>query len=125
LYEGYWGTSDVARRAAFARAMRYWRKFWKGSTRKRPIDQAIAVTASTDDKTANWLGAAKATVVTVETAFPEGANAFMPTRLGNVLRRYEQLAGAPLGLQAVDLVPQLTLMAQDKDVQYLNDQRSP
>ncbi len=109
LYEGYWGTSDAARRAAFARAMRYWRRFWAASERSTPIDQAIIATASTDDKMANWLGGAKAAVITIETAFPEGADAFMPTRLGNVLRRYEQLAGAPFGVSIQ--VPRFPLLS--------------
>jgi hypothetical protein len=41
-----------------------------------------------------------------------------------MLRRYERLAGAPYGIDAVHAVPYLALVGADKDVAYLDDQRA-
>ena len=48
----------------------------------------------------------------------------MPTRLGNVLRYYERKAGAPYGLDAVQVMPYLSRIASSEDMAYVNDQRS-
>ena len=48
----------------------------------------------------------------------------MPTRLGNVLRYYERKAGAPYGLDAVQVMPYLSRIASSEDLAYVNDQRS-
>ena len=48
----------------------------------------------------------------------------MPTRLGNMLRRYEILAGAPYELDAPTVLPSLALVAPPGHLDYLNDQRS-
>jgi hypothetical protein len=48
----------------------------------------------------------------------------MPTRLGNMLRRYEVLAGAPYNLDAPTVLPCLALIAPPGHLDYLNDQRS-
>jgi hypothetical protein len=47
----------------------------------------------------------------------------MPTRLGNVLRRYEDVAGNRYGIDAVAAAPRLALIAQPQDVAYLEDSR--
>ena len=48
----------------------------------------------------------------------------MPTRLGNVLRRYESQAGRQYSLDALQVVPHLLLIAPANHVDYINDQRS-
>ena len=57
-------------------------------------------------------------------AYPENPDHMMPTRLGNMLRRYEILAGAPYELDAPTVLPSLALVAPPGHLDYLNDQRS-
>ncbi|GAA3938384.1 hypothetical protein [Actinoplanes auranticolor] len=56
--------------------------------------------------------------------YPESADHVMPTRLGNVLRRYEVGAGEPFGLPASALLPLVGLVAPVNELNYLNDRRS-
>ena len=48
---------------------------------------------------------------------------FMPTRLGNVLRRAESLAGSQYGIDALQAVPHLLLITPPNHIDYVNDQR--
>jgi hypothetical protein len=48
----------------------------------------------------------------------------MPTRLGNVLRRAESQAGSQYGMDALQVVPHLLMVAPASHVDYVNDQRS-
>jgi hypothetical protein len=48
----------------------------------------------------------------------------MPTRLGNMLRRYEVLAGSAYKLETPTVLPYVTLVAPPEHRDYLNDQRS-
>ena len=48
----------------------------------------------------------------------------MPTRLGNVLRRAESQAGTQYGMDALQAVPHLLMIAPTSHVDYVNDQRS-
>ncbi len=48
----------------------------------------------------------------------------MPTRLGNMLRRYESQAGSQYRMAALQVVPHLLLIAPSNQVDYVNDQRS-
>ena len=56
--------------------------------------------------------------------YPENADQMMPTRLGNVLRRYERLAGAAFGIDAVVAAPYLVQLADDPVRGYVEDARS-
>ena len=47
----------------------------------------------------------------------------MPTRLGNVLRRYERLAGYQYRLDAVQVIRHVAFVAPEGHIEYLNDQR--
>src|SRR5260370_32115510 len=51
-------------------------------------------------------------------------NQIMPTRLGNVLRSAESLAGSQYGMNALQAVPLLILIADVRHVDYVNDQRT-
>ena len=53
--------------------------------------------------------------------FPEDSTRVMPTRLGNVLRRHEDLAGRAQGLPGVDVVPPLTLVGKPEHKAYLSE----
>ena len=48
----------------------------------------------------------------------------MPTKLGNVLRRYEAQAATMIGLDAIAALPYMGLVADDPVRAYLDDQRS-
>jgi hypothetical protein len=56
--------------------------------------------------------------------YPDSTELVMPTRLGNVLRRYEVGAGAPFGLPASALLPLIGLVAPANELNYLNDRRA-
>jgi len=55
--------------------------------------------------------------------YPHKTEAIMPTRLGNVLRKYEIVAGGRYGLDTIAVVPRLMQVAQPRDVAYVNNQR--
>ncbi len=55
--------------------------------------------------------------------YPEARDEIMPTRLGNVLRRYERLAGFQYNLDAVRVIRHIALVAPRPHLDYLNDQR--
>jgi hypothetical protein len=56
-------------------------------------------------------------------AYPKNEGDVMPTRLGNVLRRHERLAGSQYGLDAVTVIRHVALVAPPERLGYLNDQR--
>jgi hypothetical protein len=55
--------------------------------------------------------------------YPRDEDDIMPTRLGNVLRRHERLAGSEYGLDAITVVRHVALVAPPERLGYLNDQR--
>jgi len=55
--------------------------------------------------------------------YPGAGDDIMPTRLGNVLRRYERLAGSQYKLDAVSVIRHVALVAPRPHLDYLNDQR--
>jgi hypothetical protein len=59
-----------------------------------------------------------------DTAFPPLLDQIMPTRLGNMLRRAEVQAGSQYGMNALQSVPHLLMIAPEKHVSYVNDQRT-
>jgi hypothetical protein len=56
--------------------------------------------------------------------YPSDPRDMMPTRLGNVLRRYERLAGEPYGLDAVNVVGPLVQVVSPTLREYHDDARS-
>ena len=59
-----------------------------------------------------------------DTAFPPLLDQVMPTRLGNMLRRAEIQAGSQYGMNALQSIPHLLMIAPEKHVSYVNDQRT-
>jgi len=55
--------------------------------------------------------------------FPVAARRTMPTRLGNVLRRYEDSAGRQYGLDILRIAPHLNLVADKEHRAYVDDCR--
>ena len=53
--------------------------------------------------------------------YPEAWRRIMPTRLGNVLRRYEDKAGQQYGLDIIRIAPHLNLVALPEHRDYVDD----
>lgn len=124
LYEGYWGVSSVMRRLAFARTMRRRQYLVALREEKIPLRRRLKQAHADEDEAGEyWLSLALLEMQRLEDAYPRSDVELMPTRLGNVLRRHERDAGAPYGLEAIPAVPHLALVAPDKDVAYLDNQR--
>jgi hypothetical protein len=58
------------------------------------------------------------------THYPHDSNDIRPTRLGNMLRRYESECGRPYGLDLVSVWPHIWLLSPQPHVDYVNDQRT-
>jgi hypothetical protein len=148
--EGYWGRSGIGLRLARWRIVKYRRlvrvlniaaagaeSAWKeavapGSTtgdwlahldpQKRTrllyglLDSEIGDPALADYLRAQALGAARL-------QYPDAGRRMMPTRLGNVLRRYEDRAGKQYGLDIFDIAPHLNLVALQEHRAYVDDCR--
>lgn len=121
LFEGYWGVSALALRARAARAEWHRERRWtlkdRGeSTRQRLEEMATVLPMdllAIRDETARLLE-----------SYPADHTHVMPTRLGNVLRRYEVDAGARYGLNAPRVLAHLALVSPPEHIKYLNDQRT-
>jgi hypothetical protein len=69
----------------------------------------------------NWLVGAEAARQYGD--YPDKLKDTMPTRLGNVLRRYELLAGRHYGLESIATAPRILQVADARDVAYVHNQR--
>jgi hypothetical protein len=128
FFEGYWGNSRLAQRARVAKILRYqdrYRSLRFGPGRKAAImiDEADACKHELNPRFRTSLLSIRDESERAEENFPDEADDIMPTRLGNVLRRYERLAGSQYGLDAVKFTRHIALVAQSERVDYLNDQR--
>jgi hypothetical protein len=61
---------------------------------------------------------------TAASRYPAEPDRVMPTRLGNTLRRYEDLAGRPYGLEALAVIPHLMDIAEAEQVAHVDDART-
>jgi hypothetical protein len=128
FYEGYWGDSEIAQRAWLARAVQHHERALHGRTVLADLRDLDA-----DQPLPDWhyrehlwrfalrMSAGRINESYASFSLPDAVA--MPTRLGNVLRRYELSAGAAYGLDAARVVPFLALVAPEEDVKYLDDQR--
>jgi hypothetical protein len=149
LLEGYWGRSGVGLRLARSRIMRYRRavrvlhvaateaeKAWVGTigsdamrdrlARMAPQKRTKRLNALLDSETgdsvlADYLRAQE--LLTALQQYPEAWRRIMPTRLGNVLRRYEDKAGRQYGLDIIRIAPHLNLVALPEHRDYVDDCR--
>jgi hypothetical protein len=100
--EGYWGTNPIARKFRAVRIMHH-------RNRASTLDDMDVE----GDLEAGRLLA----------QYPRDPELIMPTRLGNVLRRYETLAGRQYDLKVLTILPHVALASRVEDVKYLDDQR--
>lgn len=101
--EGYWGAGVFARKAS-----RLWVKYHRRRAGKL------------EDKDLNGNREAGRLLE----FYPEDPELIMPTRLGNVLRKYEATAGRQYRLEVLTILPHVALAAHPDDVSYLDDQRT-
>lgn len=123
LLEGYWGPSMVGRSLIAARSEAH-RRRWRLATDAmdmaaralntdpRPADRADFALLATQNENERVLF-----------RYPE-PDRIMPTALGNVLRRHEDLAGSQYGLTALVVIPHLALIAPKEHLDYLDDRRN-
>ncbi|GAA4062619.1 hypothetical protein [Nonomuraea soli] len=60
----------------------------------------------------------------IRAGYPDGLDEVLPTRLGNMLRRYERRAGSMYGIDSLVAVPRMAMTAQAPELSYLTNQRT-
>ena len=148
--EGYWGDKGVGRKAARRRILHYrsvvlgldddvanadgaWRRA-AHHARQPPDPTAHGDLQVPDHSDEMWLDSWRgnrgledywrAEAARAERdRYPLAARRMMPTRLGNVLRRYEDLAGRQYGLDIITVAPHLNLVAVKEHRDYVDDCR--
>jgi hypothetical protein len=126
FFEGYWGVGKLAQRVRVVRILRHRARLNYLDWGLR--DQAAEALESEDPgatdakwrlKNLSMLDESKR----LRSGYPVDDGEVMPTRLGNVLRKYERLAGSQYGLDAVRVIRQVALVAPVQRIGYVNDQR--
>lgn len=141
FFEGYWGQSRPAQRLRVWRMTHYRRRlealheeFGRTAEIVQEVrdEEAQAVTAMFTEQTEQNRPAQVDLVDVISKrdevgrlvqAYPGDADDIMPTRLGNVLRKYERSAGRVYELDAVSIVPPLMLISTPEHVRHVTDQR--
>jgi hypothetical protein len=122
--EGYWGVGKIAQRLRVSRIIHHQKQvklleFGKPGAAEKKFDSLTRTT----DRDEIELRSVTEESERLRTAYPYENGDIMPTRLGNVLRKYERRAGAPYNLDAIYAFPHIALVAAESRVAYLNDQR--
>jgi hypothetical protein len=128
FFEGYWGTWPISQAIRYRRIAHYQRisqklnrdvrstkkilRDWKEDSVRTTLGVRAPVRSKRDEADR------------VRNMFPADLDEVMPTRLGNVLRRGESGAGRQYGIDALQAVPHLLLIAPANHIDYVNDQRS-
>jgi hypothetical protein len=134
LLEGYWGTTSIGRALAVARVRHHRARAFHLDQRRRDATQELAVDKNesvrlerlSTDATGDLLVPAMVDELAhyrARESYPPQRALIMPTRLGNVLRRYEALAGRKYGLDAISIAPHLSLVGLPAHAAYLRDAR--
>jgi hypothetical protein len=125
MLEGYWGASLLGRRAAAARIAHY-----RGVAER--YDENRKNAAWVLEKRGHLLDGATRTRLIVEKEalerasqrYPEEQDQIMATQLGNVMRRFEALAGTQYGLDLLTIAPHLGLISPAPQLAYVDDSRT-
>ncbi len=125
FFEGYWGTARLAQRVRAARMSHHSRRYdvlrYDGRGPWADIKLQEAVSLDQGERIALLSERDESNRLTG--GYPDEPDDIMPTRLGNVLRRYERLAGSQYGLDAVRVIRHTAFVAPRPHVDYLDDQR--
>lgn len=127
FFEGYWGTWPISQVLRRQRIVRYQERLEKLKAKKRESHNLKVLWEANCEPTFLELVPVHSEFQEADRVlkfFPENIDDVMPTRLGNVLRRTEYLAGGQYGLDALQVVPHLLLVAPASHADYVNDQRS-
>jgi hypothetical protein len=130
-FEGYWGDSRPAQRLALANIMRHRRRAasllraaLKEHDAARPTPTAKPYAHKSHAGNLEVQPLIRSTEARrLYNSYPHQFESIMPTRLGNVLRRYENLAGVHYGLDSIAVVPRILQVANDRDILYVHNQR--
>jgi hypothetical protein len=133
LLEGYWGPTRVGRTAMFSRGRIHLARRLHYTTQAAifqgdaeywaTIRNTASLSDTIRDAELRHLRAAidaEAFSVAVE-RYPTDIHRLRPTRLGNILRRYEDLAGAPYELEAITVTPHLMVTGPPAETQMVDD----
>ena len=130
--EGYWGPGRLGQAAA-TRRIRFHlgRKIDMESKLAHIRSELNALDLLPGDRDADQIDLTTAgllvrhdSLARALTNYPHDANDIRPTRLGNMLRRYESESGRPYGLDLVTVWPHIWLLSPQGHVDYVNDQRT-
>lgn len=128
FFEGYWGTWSIPQTIRYQRIVHYQRLCRKLNRDVSSVIKKFDAWEKDDLKITLSIRAPLRSrhdeAKRVRDMFPKNLDEVMPTRLGNVLRRAESLAGSQYGIDALQAVPHLLLIAPANHVDYVNDQRS-
>jgi hypothetical protein len=128
LLEGYWGASNLAEWARSVRMNHHWERvnslMFKNSLGVRELKRRGSPDDDTELAARLHLVSRIAETGRLMQGQPITPDEMMPTRLGLTLRFYESSAGAPYGLDAIQVMPYLARVASQDDMAYVNDQRS-
>ncbi|MGH3913756.1 MAG: hypothetical protein ACRDTC_10155 [Pseudonocardiaceae bacterium] len=137
--EGYWGGNRVMRFLRTRRTLyhlnrlheawtslgsadkilKFGRESVNGQSRVSLVDSTTPEARRHVAAITDWADARK-----VIEAYPEKHEDVMPTRLGNLLRKYEVNAGRGYEIDIIQKATHLALVAPENHVNYLNDQRN-
>jgi hypothetical protein len=122
FFEGYWGVGTLAKRIRAARIMHH------VGARKALFRELARTRKAANAEPLGSRGRVELISVRNESdrlfgAYPIDVDDIMPTRLGNVLRRHEKLAGSQYGLRAIGVIRHMSLVAPVQRVEYVNDQK--
>ncbi|QIZ97830.1 hypothetical protein [Leifsonia sp. PS1209] len=122
--EGYWGSSHVGLALAYRRALTQARR---RETSVALQEQALAAIPPTDRRGHPWSTLMRALTFTASTtvigSYPANPDHILPTRLGNVLRRYETRGGKAIDLPILDWATYIGMVADPGHTAYVQDQR--
>jgi len=132
--EGYWGTSRLACRLRFLRIKSKGLRLGGQLDRLAQLDRQIedlwdrreSATGDEYDRLTTSmieLMSLQTELIRITATAPTSPEAVMPSRLGNVLRRYEWSVGKAYCLETITTVPFLSRVAAPGDMDYVNDQR--
>jgi hypothetical protein len=128
LLEGYWGTNPMALAVRSRRITHYQKtceklEYLQESAYAELNNSNTDVGESNQDRIrlySQYVEARRAR----DADFPALFREIMPTRLGNKLRLAESQAGSQYGMNALQAVPHLLMIAPQEQVSYVNDQRT-
>jgi hypothetical protein len=125
LFEGYWGVSEPMQKLRELRIRHYRARFDTLSQASEELESVLTPTEGGSLANRKYIPyvSRRDEIERLLQAYPRNPTQILPTRLGNVLRRYERMAGAAYELDAVAIVPPLLLIAEPGTVRHVNDQR--